>query len=276
MRLFRSTLIALLLTLALSIGCFASSAGAAMPLEETEALLNAEELHPQCTGYLELDVLIAQLLEPYAQEDAYTQLKAAYNWLVSEVNYSWAQYSQDWAPAYDCFVPVYIFTTLSFVEPTVPYEIANRTYHTLLYREGICYDFGAAFAVIARYVGVEAYVRTGDFVFERQFGNGSSHHGWAVLVLDGAEYIFDPQRDYRLADNGEGENPYDYFGIAPENTWRYTPEEEVNRARDAQFQAADTREAVLLGQCEEPSLSETVAYIAIYLSTLFKRAAALL
>ena len=226
-----------ILLIALLLPClpFSASAADAMPTEEIRALLNAQALHPQPTGYEELDALMAQILAPYESSDTYTRVKAAYDWTVYEIDYSWAPYSQNWAPAYDCFVPQYDLTYDPGLEEAVPFEVANRSYHALKYGEGVCYDYAAAFALLARYIGIDAFVHTGNFQLEALFGGAISHHGWTELRLSGTNYIFDPQRDYRLSWDGTAANPYDYFGVPMEDAWRYSQEEPANTDRDAQF-----------------------------------------
>lgn len=229
-------ILSLIIALVMLLGVLpVSAAGDAMDMEDMKSLLNSVELYPQRTGYEEVDAMLEEIFAPYADSDTFTKLKAAYDWTITEIRYSWAPYSQDWAPAYDCFVPVYELTYEEGLEEAMPFEVINRSYHALKYREGICYDYGAVFAVMARYLGIEAYVHTGGFIFEASFGGGSGHHGWAELVLNGENYIFDPQRDYRMSANGTEEIPYLYFGISYENAWRYDWETAANEARDAQF-----------------------------------------
>lgn len=232
----RISILSLVLVLLLSaLPASVSAAGDAMETEEVRRLLNSVELHPQITGYAELDKLLEEILSPYEGSDNFTKLKAAYDWTVREIDYSWAPYSQSWAPAYDCFVPQYELSYDEGLQEAIPYEIANRSYHAIKYKEGICYDYAAVFAVMSRYIGIDAFVHTGTFIFEASLGSGSGHHGWTELYIDGKYYIFDPQRDYRMSGNGEGKIPYLYFGIPYENAWRYTQETDANEARDSGF-----------------------------------------
>ena len=92
--------------------------------------------------------------------------------------------------------------------------------------------YAALFAVIARYIGFESFVRTGEFIFETMFGTG--HHGWTSIYIDGKEYVFDPQRDYRICFDATQPDKFYYFGVDEEHAWRYNPEE-CNDARDAGF-----------------------------------------
>ena len=227
--------IALLLLALLGSMLPVQAAGDAMQPDSLRDLINSETLYPQKSGYPQVDAILEEIFAPYAESDNYTKLKAAYDWTVTEINYSWAPYSQNWAPAYDCFVPVYDLAYPAGLEEVIPFEMINRSYHALTRHEGICYDYGVLFAVMARYLGFEAYVHTGYFVFEEGYCTGSGHHGWAEVVLDGEYYIFDPQRDYRMSANGTEEIPYLYFGIDEDHAWRYDHETAVNAARDAQF-----------------------------------------
>ncbi len=217
-----------------------------LPDSEMQALVNSIELHPQVTGWAELDQQIEALLAPYAGEDTYTQLWNAYSYLVKNVQYSWEGYSKQHAPAYECFARDYL-SALHYrdgLEKSIPDDMANRTYHVLTQKKGVCYDYGIAFAVIARYIGLESYVHTGQFEMEYEYLEDGDH-GWAVLALDGANYVFDPQRDARNWRTREILGYY--FGIPSDKAWRYSPETDAarNEARDAEMlPVAGDREGV--------------------------------
>ncbi len=211
----------------------ANAAGSALSMETVKELVNQETLYPQRTGYAALDALLEEIFAPYAGSDNYTKLKAAYDWTIRNIDYSWEGYVEQ---VYDGFAIDYPYDDYEEgLQEAIPYEVVARTYHALSAHKGVCYDWGAALAVMLRYVGFEAYVHTGYFVFEEGYGTGSGLHGWTEVVLDGEYYIFDPQRDYRMSANGTGTIPYYYFGIPYENAWRYTQHTEENAARDAGF-----------------------------------------
>ena len=208
-------------------------------------LLNGQTLYPQRTGWAELDQVIGDILAGAGENaDTYTKLRYAYDWLVKRVSYSWDGYSYYTASVkcYNSFTEYNYLKNLTYeegLEKSIPDDMANRTYHILTKKRGVCYDYSIAFAVIARYVGIDAYVHTGLFTFENT-SLGQGHHGWAVLMLNGEKYVFDPQRDarnYEYYDN----NGY-YFGIAAENANRYDPNDTTkgnnktaNAERDAQM-----------------------------------------
>lgn len=200
--------------------------------DAVKKLLNSATLHPQKTGWNQLDALLEQMLSA-GGSDTYSQLKYMYDWLVMNVTYSWEGYSNTTASV-ACYNSVTGYNYLKSMshdglKKTIPDDMANRTYHILTAKKGVCYDYAIAFAVIARYVGIEAYVHTGIFTFE-DVSNGAGHHGWSELVLGGSRYIFDPQRDARNWQYFQ-HNGY-YFGIASGKSYRYRSDS-VNATRDA-------------------------------------------
>lgn len=189
--------------------------------EAAQSIIDRQALHPQKTGWAELDALLAAL-QKTAGGDACYQLWYMYDWLVKMVSYSWAGYGYTSAS-----VASYNSITYDYLQylhhdgyaRTVPDDMANRAYHMLTEKRGVCYDYAITFAVMARYIGIESYVHTGYFAFET---GGGGHHGWTILVLDGQNYIFDPQRDARNYEYNK-QNGY-YFGIPSDNGYRYYPD----------------------------------------------------
>ena len=137
-------------------------------------------------------------------------------------------YSQDYAPAYDCFTLTYPLTYETGLPQAYPRDMIDRAYHMLTARTGVCYDWGILFAVMARYVGVESYVHTGIL----RIGTWTGHHGWTELKLGGQNYIFDGQQDWR-SKGIYGRIVYDHFGISMASSWRYNQETDANAKRDA-------------------------------------------
>ncbi len=224
-----SLFLAVLLCLAVMPTGSARAAGDAMSLDQVKALMNAEPLYPQRTGYIELDRLLEDLVAPYEGQDTYTTLKGLYEWTVNNIDYSWKGYSQDYAPAYDCFTLTYDLTYETGLPQAYPIDMIYRAYHMLTARTGVCYDWGILFAVMARYVGIESYVHTGIL----RIGTWTGHHGWTELRLGGKNYIFDGQQDWRSKGLNNDRIIYDHFGISMDNAWRYQQETSANGPRDA-------------------------------------------
>ncbi len=261
----RLTVVALLLAMLLGmLSATAYAAGDALPMDEMRTILNNVELYPQKTGYAELDAELEKVFAPYADKDVYTKIKAAYDWTIYEIDFSWAPYSQNWAPAYDCFAVKHELTYDEGMQEVIPWEVANRAYHALTEHEGVCYDYASLFAVMARYIGIDSYIHTGMFTFEPAYGNIVGHHGWVELDLNGETYIFDSQRDYRLSANGTATIPYEYFGIPMDKSWRYEQETELNAARDAQFLSVREERSVMASVTAVSTASCLVAGTGLY------------
>lgn len=218
-----SLVLAVLLCVAVLPTGSARAMGDAMSLDQVKALMNAETLYPQKTGYIELDRMLEELVAPYKGKDTYTTLKGLYDWTVNNIDYSWDGYSQNYAPAYDCFTLTYDLTYETGLPQAYPIDMIYRAYHMLTARTGVCYDWGILFAVMARYVGVESYVHTGIL----RIGTWTGHHGWTELRLGGKNYIFDGQQDWR-SKGIYGRIVYDHFGISMDNAWRYQQETAAN------------------------------------------------
>lgn len=215
----------LALVLCFSLTPASSAKTPAMSASKVKQLLNSVELHPQRTGYPEIDRMLESIVEPCGEADTYTKIRTMYDWAVANVEYDWEGYSQTWAPAYDKFTLTYDLEYETGLPKAYPDEIINRAYHSLTAHKGVCYDYAALFAIMARYIGVESYVHTGLWA-------GHSHHGWTVLRVDGTDYIFDAQPDHRRYPNG---NYHADFGIPPASAGNYISEDEINAARDASF-----------------------------------------
>ena len=223
----------------------------ALSTAEMKQLLNGLTLYPQRTGWDKLDQRLESMLSE--GETTYDKLWNFYTWLVENVTYSWEGYTvtegslaaYESVTGYDYLSPMTYETGL---QKSIPDDMANRTYHILTRKMGISYDHAIAFAVAARYLGIESYVRTGRFVVEDTNYDTPGHHGWAVLVLGGKQYVFDPQRDQvnykRYRRNGY------YFGVPIEKATRFQPDywssdTLANKARDASMLPVDAERSFL-------------------------------
>lgn len=124
-------LVSLLLVLMLLVTALplqTSAAADTARLEKMKTLLNSVELQPQRTGYPAVDALLEEIVAPYAGSDNFTKVLAAYDWAILNIDFSWAPYSQDYAPAYDCFNVIYDLEYEEGLEEAIPYEMVNRAY----------------------------------------------------------------------------------------------------------------------------------------------------
>ncbi len=142
-------------------------------------------LYPQeTTGHPELDALLdqifAQIITP--DMDTHDKLKACYDYLIVHTDY--AQNS--------AFGGSY-----------------NMAYALLTEGVGVCDDYSAAFAVMARKIGVPVYTAMGS---THRSGGGFTGHAWCQLDWGGVTYIFDPQVDDNIAKSRGGAIMYIRFG----------------------------------------------------------------
>ena len=124
----------------------------AIGLDSIKTLLNAQTLHPQRTGWDQLDALLEQMISQAPGSDACSRLWYMYNWLAMNVTYSWAGYGYTYSSvaAYNSFRYDYLkdMTFEPGLEKSVPDDMANRTWHILTTRKGVCYDYAIAMAVL--------------------------------------------------------------------------------------------------------------------------------
>ncbi len=228
------------------------------------SLLNSQELHPQKTGYAALDKLLESIVSSYDGMTTAEKVKACYAWTIQNIDYSWAGYSSK-NSGYDGFNQTYPYDDYEEgLQQAYPEETIARVYYTISKKKGVCYDYAAVFCVLVRYIGIDAYVHTGQYVFEEALGyNGTDHghHGWTEVVLDGTYYIFDTQREYRFTSDGTGTIDYKrFFGITTgdEHYYRYTEETSINAERDAGFLSVSAHREKLVSISSVSSCSGSV------------------
>lgn len=215
----------------------------ALPQSTMKELINSQKLHPQRTGYVELDNRIDEILEPYADQDAYTKIQAIYEWAIKNVVYTHNGYGmvEGATNQYDYLTRTFYVEEMTYeegLEHAIPDKVVNHASYALFEYKGACYDYASLMAVAIRHIGINAYVHTGYWILESD-GSKYNHHGWTEIELDGKLYIIDPQREARYTQK-MGANYNIYFGIPHENgaDWRYwSPDTEANAERDALFKS---------------------------------------
>ena len=178
----------LILAMCLSLVPFVVQAYA--PDASAVTLLNSAPLRPQKTGNTELDNKVEGLLNGFRQTntDTYGLVKASYDYLVQNVEYpTKSQYKY-------VAVPKNLETNGTFP----PYIIVDAK-QALFDGLGVCNDYAAAFVVMARAIGLEAFHFTGQ---TRAAAGGYIGHTWAVVCINDVFYIFDPQVEDNVAKGG--------------------------------------------------------------------------
>ncbi len=153
-------------------------------------LLNSEKLNPQKTNDKYLDKLVTKTFKKIHKPGmtTYEKVKACYDYLVKNMTYK-SSFRFNQTAGY-----------VSFYDGL----IVDNAYHALSTKTGVCDDYSAAFVVMCRRIGLEAYV-VGGSVSKKS--GGRTGHAWTYILLNGEKYIFDPQiQTHNL------HVPYHYFG----------------------------------------------------------------
>ncbi len=150
-----------------------------------------DEMGQYTSGDAELDELVLQVLDETLSGEMtpYEKLRAVYDYSITELRYGgsavYERETDDWWQ-----------------------EAGLKMLRT---KRGNCYSFAAAFCALSRPLGYNTKVSSGS-----TFGQGI--HGWAYIMMDGEEHIFDPQSElvYHLAP---------MFDLSPEDwAWiKYEP-----------------------------------------------------
>ena len=74
-----------------------------------------------------------------------------------------------------------------------------------------CFSFSSLFCLLARNIGQPAYTVIGGL------GKNASPHGWVEIMLDGNNYMFDPQLEWSYV-HDYGRKSHNLFKVFPQNT----------------------------------------------------------
>ena len=191
----RITVVALVLVMCA--GVFPMRAEAAYDYTSVRTILNNAALYPQKTGFRTIDQKVETMLNGFRQNASTTfdLMVAAYDWLVYNVTYD----------SSITYYPYYDFD--SYTRSPVPFYAVYFGYDPLFMKEGVCDNFSSAFVIMARAIGLDAYLRWGKQVTSSR----TYDHMWVEIKIDGVGYIFDPQSDNSVY-KSQGRNRHLYFG----------------------------------------------------------------
>ena len=142
-----------------------------------EEMLNAYPLNPQVTHDEVLDARVKEILDEVttSKMTTYEKLVAAYSWIVDNSeygegtiysSYNWNNSKMNYCTNYDAM-------------------IVNASYSILFEGKGSCHNYAAAFVILARAIGVDAYWIDGNVTY--------AEHKWVYVMLNGKPYFTDPQ-----------------------------------------------------------------------------------
>jgi len=153
---------------------------------DAQKVLNSAPLSPMVTNDAQLDAKIDALLESLVTPNmtTYEKVMVVYDHFVQQYRYG--------------YMP--IRSTDSSYVSVYDTDVVARAKNFLTYKTGICVDFSAAFMVVTRRIGLNCYLVSGKTV--DKYGN-ESYHGWNIIRINGVDYGFDPEADFRFSDGGE-------------------------------------------------------------------------
>lgn len=157
-----------------------------------QKVLNSAALNPMVTNDAQLDGLINELLAKYTNPgmSTYQKVCSVYDHFVMDNRYG--------------FMPIKNPASTYF--SLYDSDVVGRAKNFLIYKTGDCFDFSAAFMAVTRKLGLQSYLINGQIV--NKYGD-TSIHGWTVIRINGVDYGFDPEADFRYA-NGKAPSYWNF------------------------------------------------------------------
>ena len=147
-----------------------------LKLTSAQARLGNATLTPDCNWPEPLLTLADQVLAQVGGSTPYETLLGCYDWLIQNCSYG--------------------HDTVRMGEGG---RIAEDAYSILAGRVGVCDNYSAAFAVMARMLGFDARLQNGQ---THRAAGGYTGHAWCVINIHGVDYVFDPQVEDNIAAGG--------------------------------------------------------------------------
>lgn len=165
------------------------------PVDQVK-VLNSAKLNPMSTNNEKLDAMVDSILAQVAPDSmsTYEKVRSIYNYLVQTNRYGHSvavDTSGTYTSVYDA-------------------EVVSRATNILKQKTGNCMDFSCAFMVLTRKIGLECYYVTGEILNKY---NETSYHGWNIIRINGVDYGFDSEGDFRASDSGRKETTYWNFCV---------------------------------------------------------------
>ena len=145
-------------------------------LTGAEARITNATLTPDRNWPEPLLTVADQILAQVGGSTPYEQLRGCYDWLIQNCSYG---------------------SVLSNLNQGG--WLAEDAYSIMTQRVGVCDNYSAAFAVLARMIGFDARIQTGQ---THRAAGGYTGHAWCVINIHGVDYVFDPQVEDNIAAGG--------------------------------------------------------------------------
>lgn len=167
-----------------------------------QRVLNAAPLNPMITNDPTLDSMVDNLITNLTNSGmtTYQKVCAIYDHFVINYRYGYMPLRS----VESAYISLY------------DADVVGRAKNFLTYKTGVCIDFSAAFMAVMRRLGLECYLITGQIV--NKYGD-DSFHGWSVMRINGTDYGFDPEADFRYS-NGD---PARYYNFCVDDPVKFNP-----------------------------------------------------
>ena len=142
-------------------------------------LLNSVQLKPRKSGYAPLDTKIEELFKELFTDDMtpYQKVKAVFDYMTVSNKYL----RNHSLPGIKGYTDIY----------------QGKALYILTYHQGSCTDYSAAFMYMMRAIGFDCEVQYGQ---TSALAGGWTGHYWNNVIINGVEYIFDPQVEKNTMD----------------------------------------------------------------------------
>lgn len=163
---------------------------------DIKEIINNAPLNPMRTNDADLDSRIDEIFAKVITDDmtTYEKTRALFDYLVQTNEYGYL---------------VAIGTETSYVS-VYDVDVVTRAKTILKYKRGTCIDFAAAFMCLTRRIGLNCYMVQGKIT---DLTGKTYHHGWNTIRVNGIDYTFDSQADFRVRQRDEnGKTKFVNFG----------------------------------------------------------------
>lgn len=153
-------------------------------------ILNSAELDPQEPQSPDLAAYLDELMPELINDDmdTYEKIKACYDYVKNNTKYGSHLANLD-AKIGD--------TTCRAIDRKYG-SVEGYGAVALVARVGMCNAYASAFILMARKIGLDAYLVTGS----TKSRGGYAYHEWCEIKIGGTAYVFDPQLDQSLKKSG--------------------------------------------------------------------------
>ena len=184
MKFLKNSLI-VLLTMSMIVTMSTSLPVSAKSKDSFQTVLNNAVLTPTITGYEPADQAISAVLAAITTPEmtTYQKVQACYDYLINTCSYGENKVVYDKIEDY----------FYGYAGPVGAYGL-------LVGHVGVCDDYSDAFVAMMRTLGLNSYVVGGQ---THKASGGYTPHAWAIVKIDGIEYVFDPQLDDNIAKGGK-------------------------------------------------------------------------